>query len=199
MKTPRPPSCRDKPGRVPLRCRVCRHRDRSAIESSLLAGSPLRSVAERFGPSKSALMRHVEDGHISARLAKAHAAVEVLGAEALLDRVLRFQREAEAILVDARRGGRDGAALAAIGKLTELLKVEGAATQAARESARQSADTLCHVCRGKETGQWMTLEEALDREEELGAQLRASIDCDTNRVTCRQFSIARFLFGLPDS
>jgi hypothetical protein len=107
-----------------------------------------------------ALHRH-KKSHLSLKLKKAHRAREQAAtrklvalqkaddngefssAGSLLDRVLRFQREAEAILADARAGKRDGAALAAIGKLTELLKVEGAAIQAA-QAARQSQG--CERC-----------------------------------------------------
>ena len=51
---------------------------------------------------------------------------EVLSAESLLDRVLGLSQEAEEILRDARANGNPVLALSAIGRASELLKLQGA-------------------------------------------------------------------------
>jgi vacuolar-type H+-ATPase subunit H len=43
---------------MPRQCSVCAHSKREEIDAELLSGTPLRSIADRFGPSKSALIRH---------------------------------------------------------------------------------------------------------------------------------------------
>jgi hypothetical protein len=122
-----------------------------------------------------ALHRH-KKAHLPAKLEKAHRAREQAfarrfvtlqeskesrdssSAETLLDRVLRFQRAAEEILANAKRGQRDGAALGAIARLTELLKVEGAVLQA----ARQAAETVCPRCQRNAEFEKMTPERIND-------------------------------------
>lgn len=87
-------------------------------------------------------MRHMADGHIASRLVKSAAAVEVISADSLLDRIVRFSRQAEEILADARAGGQHGVALAAIARLGELLKIEGMAMAQVR-----AEKTGCPTCR----------------------------------------------------
>jgi hypothetical protein len=41
-----------------MTCKVCRHSERNQVDLLLMAGEPLRSIAERFNLSKSSLVRH---------------------------------------------------------------------------------------------------------------------------------------------
>lgn len=49
------------------RCSCCAHPDRSALDAALGSGVPLRTIAERFGVSKTALLRH-RDNHLAETL-----------------------------------------------------------------------------------------------------------------------------------
>jgi hypothetical protein len=42
----------------PGSCTICQHADRAAIETALQAGEALRTIADRFGASKTVLIRH---------------------------------------------------------------------------------------------------------------------------------------------
>lgn len=43
---------------MPQTCSVCKHPERAAIDSALVAGEPLRDIAGRFSLGKSSLARH---------------------------------------------------------------------------------------------------------------------------------------------
>ena len=45
---------------MPRTCTVCVHPQRAAIDEALVAGQPYRSVAEHFGASAPAVLRHKE-------------------------------------------------------------------------------------------------------------------------------------------
>ena len=90
---------------MPRTCTICNHRDREAIERSLLAGESFRNIATRTGTSPSALVRHRAD-HLTASLVKAHEAKDVARAGSLLEdvrsgegRAERLYSAAEGILV----------------------------------------------------------------------------------------------------
>jgi hypothetical protein len=46
---------------MPRVCSLCTHPDRPAVEADLAGGTPLRTVAARWGVSKTALLRHREN------------------------------------------------------------------------------------------------------------------------------------------
>src|SRR5207248_2630685 len=85
----------------------------------------LRTIADRWSVSKTALLRHRD--HIPASLAKAVEAREVAEAGTLLDRLKALNRETAAILREARAEGRKGAdlALKAIARTERQLELEG--------------------------------------------------------------------------
>jgi hypothetical protein len=76
---------------MPRRCSVCFHPERATIEKALLAGEAFRNIAQRFGTSPSALVRHRKQ-HLPARLAKAREAAEIAESKELI----RQQRAQEA-------------------------------------------------------------------------------------------------------
>ena len=53
------------------RCSICLHADRESIDSSLIRGEPLRSIAARHGLSATALHRH-KNAHLPKALARVH-------------------------------------------------------------------------------------------------------------------------------
>lgn len=45
---------------MPRACTICTHTEQTTIDQDLAAATPYRAVAERYGVSKSALIRHQE-------------------------------------------------------------------------------------------------------------------------------------------
>ncbi len=82
---------------MPRRCTVCTHKKRTAIDKALVARQPFRTIADRFGVSKSALIRHSDD-HIPAALVKAQEATEAAQADNLLAQVTDLRDRAIGIL-----------------------------------------------------------------------------------------------------
>ena len=94
----------------------------------LVCGESYRTIADHFGLSKTALIRHKES-HIPDALIKAQGAGEVAQADDLLSQVKALQSEAQDILGEARAAGDLKTALMGIGKARDclelLFKVEG--------------------------------------------------------------------------
>src|SRR2546428_85915 len=88
---------------MPRQCTICTHPERGVIDQALVAEAPLRTIADRWSVSKTALIRHKAD-HLPAHLAQAHEAKEVSQADSLLDRLLDLSKETAAILKEARTG-----------------------------------------------------------------------------------------------
>src|SRR4051794_4478795 len=51
-------------------CAVCTHAERAAIDEAIIAGTPFRNVAARYGMSPPAVLRH-RNGHMTEQLAAA--------------------------------------------------------------------------------------------------------------------------------
>ncbi len=99
---------------MPRRCSICDHPNRTAIDQALVGGSEsLRSIADRYGLTKSAIIRH-RDHHLPEHLAQAQQAQEVLQADQLLTQVQALQVKALGILSRAERAGELRTALGAI-------------------------------------------------------------------------------------
>ena len=57
---------------MPRACSICTHPDRSAVEAALRAPIPLRTIADRWAVSKTALLRHRDShGHPQAPVVQA--------------------------------------------------------------------------------------------------------------------------------
>ena len=110
---------------MPQTCTICRHKDREAIDREILAGDPLRNIAEQFGISLTALHRHKQND-IPAALTQAKQAAEETQAETLFDRLRELNRETSAILREARAlATRDNdLALKAIARAEKQLELE---------------------------------------------------------------------------
>ena len=90
----------------------------------LIAGVPLRTIADRFAVSKTALIRH-KDAHLPPSLLKAKEAREVARADDLLSQVRDLQSRALAILESAEASGEHRTALAAIAEARRNLELLG--------------------------------------------------------------------------
>lgn len=107
---------------MPRTCTICVHSRREELDAALVAGEPYRGIAQRFAASPDAVLRH--KAHIPQGLAKAHEAIAVSQADDLLGKIQWLEREAKAILVEARgdRGDPDRA-LRAIDRLAKLIEL----------------------------------------------------------------------------
>jgi hypothetical protein len=119
---------------MPQVCSICRHEHQIEIDTALLDGVPLRNiVAEHSGTSATALFRHKRD-HLSAKMAKAPAAVvelvkakaaaEEAEASTLFERLRELNRDTQEILRDARSTQNHVIALQAIGRAEKQLELE---------------------------------------------------------------------------
>jgi hypothetical protein len=110
---------------MPRTCTVCCHPERAAIDAALVSsGEPLRTIADQWSVSKTALIRHKTD-HLPAHLATAHEAAEVVRADSLLDQVRALQAKTLAILQKAEGAGDLRTATAAIGQARQNLDLLG--------------------------------------------------------------------------
>lgn len=103
------------------RCSVCRSPQRDEIDRALIAGTPSRRVAARFGSlSRAAVQRHAAS-HLPVSIVQAEHVQEIARADTLLDQVRdqvsradRLFTEAEAVLDGAKANGDVRGVLAAI-------------------------------------------------------------------------------------
>jgi hypothetical protein len=94
-------------------CTVCRHPDRPAIDQAMVNRRPFRNIAQQFGVSVWAALRHHDD-HLPETLAKAAEAKEAAQADDLLAQLRALRSKAMALLLAAEKSGDFRAALAGI-------------------------------------------------------------------------------------
>jgi hypothetical protein len=102
---------------------VCSHIKRFDIDAALVAGEAYRNIAERFGTSTTALVRHKTD-HLPASLSKAKKVEETTQADTLLGQLLSLNRETLAILKQAREGEDNELALKAIARAEKQIELQ---------------------------------------------------------------------------
>ncbi len=108
---------------MPRTCTACGHKDRPAIDAALVAGVALRTIAEQYGLSHQALMRHRSD-HIPPALVAAAGAEEVRQALNVLQQLKTINSAALTVLRDAR-AARDGElALKAIDRIHRQIELQ---------------------------------------------------------------------------
>ncbi len=95
---------------MPRTCTICSHAERDAIDKALVTAEPLRSIAQRFATSATALHRH-KAAHLPAVLAAAQEAQEAAHGDDLLAQVRALQDKALAILDKAEAAGQLNVAL----------------------------------------------------------------------------------------
>jgi hypothetical protein len=128
---------------MPRVCTICQHPQRSEIDRALVAGTPLRDVAERYATTATTLHRHKEHiGHALADAARSGAAAEAVHATALvrqqaareaadarqvLDVVQQLKAinaSSIAILKEARDDKKHGLALQAIDRVHRQIELQ---------------------------------------------------------------------------
>ena len=102
-------------------CTVCKHQQREKIDEAILSGTSFRSIADRFGPSKSALIRHRV--HITNEMARASGDEKKLNAAFLIEKLDHLREKAENILHKAEESGSLPVALSAIRESRSTLQV----------------------------------------------------------------------------
>ena len=111
--------------RMAGKCRVCDHGERAAIDKAIVTRSAsLRTIADRYGVSKTALIRH-RDSHIPKLVQAAESARAMQAASsgaALIDELDRLLKKALAILEAAEKAGELKVALQAIREARETIK-----------------------------------------------------------------------------
>lgn len=114
---------------MPQQCSICIHPDREAIDQALVAGEPLRNIAERCSVSTTALHRHKQKGHIAVLLTKAKEVEQITQADTLLVQVKDLTCRAVTLMDKAEHAGDLRTALTGIrearGCLELLAKVTG--------------------------------------------------------------------------
>ena len=104
------------------RCHVCRGPHEREINVALVSGEPVRSIGERFGCSKSSLLRHfhkcVPESLVMARQSKKIAEAEFVAAE-----LCKMVRDAKRIMALAEKAGDARTSLIAIRELRGLYEV----------------------------------------------------------------------------
>ena len=105
------------------KCSICIHPKRNEIdEVLLLSTTPLRTIADQFGISKTALLRHKTD-HIPTDLVKAKDAKEVCRAESLLDKLVSLKSDAERIAKKAESNDDLKTALSGIREQSRIIEI----------------------------------------------------------------------------
>ncbi len=89
---------------MPRTCTICTHPEREAINRALVANEPFRHIADRFGLSHQALMRHKAE-HLPAIMVKSKAAEATAHADDLFQQVKSLRNKAIRILLSAEEAG----------------------------------------------------------------------------------------------
>ena len=79
---------------MPRRCSVCDHDESTDINSALASNEPLRTIADRWSVSKTALIRHRNEHLPASSLLEAKEAEEMASADNLLDEVRELHERA---------------------------------------------------------------------------------------------------------
>lgn len=107
-------------------CKVCRHPKRADIDAALVRGDVLRTIADQYGTSHQALLRHKD--HIPAELAKAVEETRVEQARSLMTMTLdiydasKRALELAVSIAEEHRGDSPGPAAAALGAAAQHSK-----------------------------------------------------------------------------
>ena len=118
---------------MPRTCTICTHKDRDAIDKALVAREPFRTIADRFGVTKTSLIRHSDD-HIPAALVKAQAATDAANADNLLAQVVDLRDKALGILGKAEESNDLRTAIAAIREARGCVELLGKLAGQLRDS-----------------------------------------------------------------
>ena len=84
------------------KCWICTHPKRKEIDRALVSGTvPIRAIASQWQVGREALRRHVNSGHIAAKITKSAAAKEAVETDDLLQEVREIEALAKGIITDS--------------------------------------------------------------------------------------------------
>jgi hypothetical protein len=115
---------------MPRICTICSHPQRTEIDAVLIANESFQRVANRFGITKSAVLRH-NRAHVAQHLAKApqfqqpQPDPQIASASVLVDELLKLTKKTGEILARAMREKDGELALKAIARLEKQLELKG--------------------------------------------------------------------------
>jgi hypothetical protein len=156
-------------------CTVCRHEQRELIDRALVAGTPLRDIAERFFSSKAALARH-RVSHLLPEVLQAATVKQTLRADALIAEATALHQKARDLLRQAEEKGDMRTAMAGVrevlrcldfalklqtvipAEVSHVIDVEAVemADTPTVEAVRRDWELICVVL-GEELQQWPTI------------------------------------------
>jgi hypothetical protein len=85
------------------KCSICADKARKKIDAALVKeGATIRGIAATFRVSEDALARHVKNGHVLERIAKAQKAQDIVEADNLLREIQEIQGHQKVIFKEAR-------------------------------------------------------------------------------------------------
>lgn len=105
-----------------MRCTVCRHAQREAIEKALISGETFRYVSERYTLSLAALVRH-RDEHIPEALRRGQGEQDLAHAVDLVAQFKAVNGASIQILHQARQTGDAELALKAVDRVVRQLEL----------------------------------------------------------------------------
>ena len=90
-------------------CTICADKARKKIDAALVIdGASIRGIARQFGVSDDALNRHVNKGHVIAKIAQAQRAHDVVEADDLLKEIQEIHGHQKTIFKEAREREIEG-------------------------------------------------------------------------------------------
>lgn len=106
---------------MPRTCTLCNHPNHAEIDRALLAGTPLRTIADRWSVSKTALLRHKP--HIAGRVAAAERESGYRTIQDIQTRMAGLQARVERLVAKLEKGKDHRTTLAGLRECREGLKV----------------------------------------------------------------------------
>lgn len=124
------------------KCSICEHPKRQEIDLALVQpDASLRAISSQFKVGRSALQRHVNSGHIVAKMAKAARAHEAVEADDLLHEADEYQAAVKDVLVAAKKSKNHSLVLKAAREGLHILEVKGRILGAFTEDKKRPEET----------------------------------------------------------
>lgn len=108
---------------MPRTCTICSHPKRKQIESLLGEGTAYRTISDRYGPSKTALLRHTE--HVKESISQAKASTTFKAGLSLIEQLAQLHEVAEGILTRAIQDDNGDLALKALDRRHKQIELAG--------------------------------------------------------------------------
>ena len=108
---------------MPRTCTICRHPNRTEIDSALIGSGPLRTVADHYGLSKTSLIRH-RAKCLPMHLLRAKDDSDLQSASALVKELRELARKTGEVLTRAMSEKNGDLALKAIARLERQLELK---------------------------------------------------------------------------